>query len=153
VTFFISSSPSSQMVTLDAQGQATMSWANVGAGTWTITAQYSGDNLTGPASANATVTVVGPQTVVTIGSSQNPAPVASTVLLTISVDAANGGAPATGSVDVFDSLTGITSTLTVTNGQAVYTMIDPAAGDHLLEVSFYDPSHTWQPSGANFTQS
>ncbi|HEY2512715.1 MAG TPA: Ig-like domain repeat protein [Polyangiaceae bacterium] len=153
VTFFLDIGAASQVVPIDAQGNATAIWNGVVVGTWMVTAQYAGDTWNGPASASTNVTVQGPTSTVTIASSENPAPVGSTVLITISVNAVTGGVTASGSVDVFDSFTGVTTTLPVTNGRAVYTMADPAAGDHLLEVSFDDPLHNLQPSSNQFTQS
>jgi acetyl esterase/lipase len=137
-------------------GQVSTTFSNMGTGTHSMTATYSGDSTYGAASSSPlshTVTKAGTTTAVT--SSKNPSSVGESVTFTATVAPVSpstltprggaikfsiDGAPVA-NVDILDK-----------NGVATYTTSSLSAGDHNI-VATYDPAVPSNPDANNYTGS
>jgi hypothetical protein len=134
VVFFDGSTPISGNLTLSS-GTATLTIPALGAGTHSITAQYSGD-----ASINPSTSAAWLQTV-------NKANIAITLVQAEDIDGLKLGAPstfmatvtptnATGSIVFFDGTTPISGGLPLNNGTAVFTTSTLAIGTHMISAQY-----------------
>jgi hypothetical protein len=134
VVFFDGSTPISGNLTLSS-GTATLTIPALGAGTHSITAQYSGD-----ASINPSTSAAWLQTV-------NKANTAITLVQAEDIDGLKAGAPgtfmatvtpanATGSIVFFDGTTPISGGIPLNNGTAVFTTSTLAIGTHMISAQY-----------------
>jgi hypothetical protein len=134
VVFFDGTTPISGNLTLSS-GTATLTIPALGAGTHSITAQYSGD-----ASINPSTSAAWLQTV-------NKANTAITLVQAEDIDGLKLGAPgtfmatvtptnATGSVVFFDGTTPISGRIPLNNGTAVFTTSTLAIGTHMISAQY-----------------
>jgi uncharacterized protein YjdB len=134
LVFFDGSTPISGNLTLSS-GAASLTIPALGAGTHSITAQYSGDaNVNPSTSAGWTQTV-------------NKANTAITLVQAEDIDGLKLGAPgtfmatvtpanATGSVVFFDGTTPISGAIPLNNGTAVFTTSTLAIGTHMISARY-----------------
>jgi hypothetical protein len=134
VVFFDGSTPISSNLTLST-GTATLTIPALGAGTHSITAQYSGD-----ASINPSTSAAGLQTV-------NKANTAITLVQAEDIDGLKLGTPgtfmatvtptnATGSIVFFDGTTPISGGIPLNNGTAVFTTSTLTIGTHMISAQY-----------------
>ncbi|MGW3269588.1 beta strand repeat-containing protein, partial [Streptomyces sp. NPDC001056] len=120
--------------TLDANGVATVATDVLGAGTYSVTAAYSGDGTFGPSSGSTTHLVAQAATVTTVTTTPNPSAFgeAVTVTATVAVTAPGTGTP-TGNV-VF--------TLSGTGGETVTVPLGPGGTATLTTSTLVAGAHT-----------
>jgi subtilisin family serine protease len=134
VVFFDGSTPISGNLTLSS-GTATLIIPALGAGTHSITAQYSGDANTNPSTSAAWIQTV------------NKASTTITLVQAEDIDGLKLGAPgtfmatvtpanATGSVVFFDGTTPISGAIPLNNGSATFTTSTLAAGTHMISAQY-----------------
>jgi hypothetical protein len=132
--FFDGSTPISGNLTLTS-GAATLTVPALGAGTHSITAQYSGDANVNPSTSAAWLQTV------------NKANTAITLVQAEDIDGLKLGAPgtfmatvtpanATGSVVFFDGTTPISGAIPLNNGTAVFTTSTLAIGTHMISAQY-----------------
>jgi hypothetical protein len=134
VVFFDGTTPISSNLTLSS-GTATLTIPALGAGTHSITAQYSGDASINPSTSAAWIQTV------------NKANTAITLVQAEDIDGLKLGAPgtfmatvtptnATGSVVFFDGTTPISGRIPLNNGTAVFTTSTLAIGTHMISAQY-----------------
>src|SRR6476646_10643660 len=134
VVFFDGSTPISGNLTLSS-GAATLTIPALGAGTHSITAQYSGDAKVNPSTSAAWIQTV------------NKANTAITLVQAEDIDGLKLGAPgtfmatvtptnATGSVVFFDGTTPISGAIPLNNGSATFTTSTLATGTHMISAQY-----------------
>jgi hypothetical protein len=134
VMFFDGPTPISSNLTLSS-GAATLIVPALGAGTHSITAQYSGDVNANPSTSAAWIQTV------------NKASTAITLVQAEDIDGLKAGAPgtfmatvtpanATGSVVFFDGTTPISGAIPLNNGTAVFTTSTLAIGTHMISAQY-----------------
>jgi hypothetical protein len=134
VMFFDGSTPISGSLTL-IRGTATLTIPALGAGTHSITAQYSGDANTNPSTSAAWIQTV------------NKASTTITLVQAEDIDGLKLGAPgtfmatvtpanATGSVVFFDGTTPISGAIPLNNGSATFTTSTLATGTHMISAQY-----------------
>jgi hypothetical protein len=134
VVFFDGSTPISGNLALSS-GTAALTIPALGAGTHSITAQYSGDANTNPSTSAAWIqTVSKANTTITLVQAED-------------IDGLKLGAPgtfmatvtpanATGSVVFFDGTTPISGAIPLNNGSATFTTSTLAAGTHMISAQY-----------------
>jgi subtilisin family serine protease len=134
VVFFDGATPISGNLTLSS-GAATLTIPALGAGTHSITAQYSGDANVNPSTSSAWIQTVNK---------------AATAVMLVQAEDADGlklGAPGTfmatvtpanttGSVVFFDGTTPISGAIPLNNGTAVFTTSTLATGTHMISAQY-----------------
>jgi hypothetical protein len=134
IVFFDGSTPISGNLTLSS-GTASFTIPALGAGTHSITTQYSGDANVNPSTSAAWIQTV------------NKANTAITLVQAEDIDGLKLGAPgtfmatvtpadATGSVVFFDGTTPISSAIPLNNGAAVFTTSTLAIGTHMISAHY-----------------
>lgn len=134
VTFFDNGSPISGSVPLSA-GTASISTSALGAGTHSITAQYSGDaNFNGATSAALAVNVAKARTTLTLTTAGNEDTFKSgtPVSFLTAVTPAN----ASGTVTFFDGATAISGPVALSSGSATFTTSLLVSGTHLISAQY-----------------
>jgi len=131
---------------LDPSGTALLTTAALPVGTDSLTAVYSGDSVNGGSSSAALNEVINPQAAqITLTSSQNPAPVNTTVTFTAVVTPQYAGTP-TGSVTFSIGGTAV-ATVPLSNGHASYSRTLTVTGPRVVTAS-YSGDASNQPSNS-----
>jgi hypothetical protein len=128
-------------------GYAVVNWAGLPVGTANVTATYGGDGTyAGASSPVLHQTVSGVTAGVTLTSSGSPSADGATVTFTGHVERASGAAAPTGTMDLLENGTPLTSPATVdSSGDAVFDISTLAPGSHDLQVVYYGDS-TYAPA-------
>jgi len=131
---------------LNANGRAVAAVSTLGAGSYSITANYTADTRFQPSSSPAvqeTVTAANTTTVLT--ATPNPAVLGQAVTLTATVSASQGPAGLSGTINFLDGSTVLGSAKLGTNNAASLTTASLSAGTHSLTAS-YGGSGSFAPS-------
>ena len=139
--------------TLDASGRAATTISTLGAGTYTIMANYTADTRFQPSSSSSVQeTVVGADTSTLLTASPNPATVAQTVAFIVSVHAVQGGTnlPA-GNVTLLDGSAILGTAPLNASGSAVFNISTLSFGLHSISAR-YGGSANFNPSSASLTE-
>ncbi|MGO8753390.1 MAG: Ig-like domain-containing protein, partial [Thermoguttaceae bacterium] len=138
VQFAVNGTNFGSPVTL-SNGQATITDSALTAGTYTITATYSGDTIyasSNNSSSPLTETVNAASTTTMLISSLNPAPLGQSVTFTATVAAVSPGAGVpTGTVTFVDGSTTL-GTGALTSGVATFTTSTLSVGSHTITASY-----------------
>jgi autotransporter-associated beta strand protein len=140
--------------TLDNSGRATFSTAALGAGTHTVTADYSGDQIFAPStSAPLTETVNQAPTATAVTTSPNPSAFGQLIVLsaTVTVVAPATGTP-TGSVTFLDGSTALGSGGVDSSGHATFSASGLAVGSHTISAAYSGDVNFMADTSAPFTQ-
>ena len=135
-----------------ANGQATITISNLGAGAYSIVATYQA-TTTFATSSSAAVneSVVGAESVTSLNASPNPATAGQTVTFTANVHAGQGSAIPTGMVTFSDGANVLGSAPLNSSGAATFCTASLAIGTHTLTAS-YGGSANFNPSSASVTE-
>jgi FtsP/CotA-like multicopper oxidase with cupredoxin domain len=145
ITFTVNGT--STPVPVDVLGTATFSTAALPAGTYTITADYSGDAVFTPSTATTTQTVNKADTTTVLVSSLNPSRAGDTVTFTATVT------PATATGTVTFTVDGATvATVPVVGGQASYLTSTLGVGTFLIGAAYSGDAANLPSSGAPLAQ-
>ena len=141
--------------TLDANGNAAFTTAELGLGSNDIVAVYSGDSTYASNAATLTQSVVQASSTSSLSSSATSSPLGQPVTFTVVVGSVGSytGSP-TGTVSFYDGTTLLgTATLTVVNGQveASFTTAAMGLGAHSI-VAIYSGDSTFAESAASLTE-
>lgn len=137
---------------LNANGIAVTTISNLGAGSYTIIANYTADTRFQPSSsAPVQETVVGANTITALTASPNPAAVTQTVTFTVAVRDAQGTAVPTGNVILMDGATDLGTAPLNANGLAVFNISTLSLGTHAITAR-YAGSANFDPSSAALTE-
>jgi len=137
-------------VTLDANGNASLSTAGLAVGSHTITANYGGDANYTSNSTSLIQTVNAKTTSTTLTSSLNPALQGQTVTFTSQVTTSQGGTP-TGTVAFLDGTTTLGSVTIDANGNASFSTGGLSVGSHNITAN-YSGDANFSSSSASLTQ-
>jgi len=155
-------------LTSDANGQVTYSTSSLAAGSHTITATYTGDEIQGAGSATLVQQVGQPLTTasVALSSSPNPSTLGQTVTFTAAVTSqapasvtakfanaasANIASAPSGTVVLSDNGTIFANVPLNANGQATYSMSTLSIGSHTITVN-YSGDATTAPASSTLVQ-
>ncbi len=137
---------------LNATGRATATISNLGAGSYSITANYTADTRFQPSnSAPMQETVVGADTATTLTASPNPAAVTQTVTFTTQVRAAQGTVMPNGSVTLTDGTVDIGTVSLNANGIATFSVSTLSFGTHAITAK-YAGSANFNASSATLSE-
>ena len=134
-------------------GTATFTTSSLAAGTYSITAVYSGDSNFNGSTSTALVQVVnqdGTATVVTSSVNPSVATQAVTFTATVTASAPGSGTP-TGSVTFYDGSTPL-DIVTLSGGSAAFTTTALALGDHAISVGYGGDTNFSGSTAAAITQ-
>jgi hypothetical protein len=149
VTFF-DGAASIGSATLDGSGQATLTTSILGAGGYSITAQYSGDgNFNASSGLLPTQTVNPAGTTTAVTSSPNPSVFGQSVTLTAMVT--SGAGVPTGAVQFTDGATSLSSPVALSGGSATLTTGPLSAGVHNVS-AVYSGDTNFTSSTGSLTQ-
>jgi Bacterial Ig-like domain (group 3) len=133
-------------VTLDALGTATLTTADLPAGSNVITADYSGDATFLASTGSATQTVNKTATTTVLISSLNPSNVGSTVTFTATVT------PSTATGTVLFTVDGGSTAVTLVGGHALFSTVFTATGAHLVDAAYSGDTAFLGSSSPQLTQ-
>jgi len=138
---------------LDANGRATATVSTLGAGTYTITANYTADTRFQPSSsASVQEVVIGADTSTALTGSPNPAAVTQVVTFTVNVRALQAGTNIpTGTVTLLDGSAVIGTALLSATGSAVFNISTLNFGVHNVSAR-YGGSANFNPSSATLNE-
>ncbi len=137
---------------LNANGIAVTTISNLGAGSYTIIANYTADTRFQPSSsAPVQEKVVGANTITALAASPNPAAVTQTVTFTSTVRDAQGTAVPTGNVILMDGATDLGTAPLNAQGLAVFRVTTLSVGTHAITAR-YVGSANFNPSSAALTE-
>ena len=120
---------------LNAQGQASLTTAALGAGSHAIVASYGGSADEAAASSAPVTEVVQVKTSITLTSSVNPVLASTPIQFTAQVTSVGGIAP-TGTITLLDGTSAIGTAQVGAKGAATFTLSTLAAGTHTLTASY-----------------
>jgi large repetitive protein len=133
VTFFDGATVLQKGAAVDAFGNATFTTSTLSIGTHTITASYTGDTTHNDSSSQPIIETVDEQTSISLLASGTSVRSGSSVTLTASVAAVNGGTvPPDGSVTFYDGQTLLAATGIDANVSATYTASKLVDGSHTI---------------------
>jgi len=137
---------------LNANGIAVTTISNLGAGSYTITANYTADTRFQPSSsAPVQEKVIGANTITTLTASPNPAAVTQTVTFTVAVRDAQGTAVPTGNVILMDGAAELGTAPLNANGFVNFSISSLSLGNHAITAR-YAGSANFDPSNAALTE-
>ncbi len=138
---------------LNGNGGATAIISNLGAGSYTITANYTADTRFQPSiSTPVQETVVGANTITALTVSPNPAAVTQTVTFTASVRRATQGTSIpSGNVTLMDGATDLGTATLSARGLAVFQISTLSFGTHVITARYVGSSN-FNPSSATLTE-
>lgn len=137
---------------LGANGKAAATVSSLGAGTYSIVANYTADARFQPSSsAPVQETVVGADTATTLAVSPNPAAVTQTVTFTAQVRAAQGIVVPNGNVTLIDGTSNLGTVALNSSGTAVFTVSTLSFGTHAITAK-YAGSANFNPSSATVSE-
>ena len=119
-------------VTLDANGDARLSFVQGNAATIVIEATYSGNLTFATSTASLTQVVLSPATVTAVGAAPATSVFGQSVTLTATV---TGSATPIGTVTFYDGTTAL-GTATLLNGHATLSLTSLAVGDHSIAAAY-----------------
>jgi sugar lactone lactonase YvrE len=120
---------------LNAQGQASLTTASLGAGSHAIVASYGGSADEAAASSAPVTELVQVKTNIVLTSSVNPVLASTPIQFTAQVTSVGGIAP-TGTVTLLDGTRAVGTVQVGVNGSATFTLSTLAAGTHTLTASY-----------------
>lgn len=138
--------------TLDGSGRASAVTTALGAGSYSITADYQATTLFhASSSAPAQETVVGANSLTTLTASPNPAAVGQTVAFAATVRAVQGAVTPSGKVTFLDGAASLGSAALNAKGLAVFNISTLGHGSHAITAR-YEGSADFNPSSATLTE-
>jgi hypothetical protein len=133
---FLSGSALLGTATLNSSGVATLTTTSPAAGTYSLTAQYSGNaNFLSSTSAAVSVTVNAQATTASLTASPNPVATGQTLTLTAAVQGSGSTAPA-GTVSFLSGTTLLGTATLNSSGVATLSTTSPAAGTYSLTAQY-----------------
>ncbi len=118
-------------------GSATFDIDSLLPGTHTLRAEYLGDEFYAPSTSDDLMQTVNKlQTIITLASSQNPAPIGTEVAFTATVDQVD----ASGAVEFYDGAS-LIDTIDLVDGIAVLTISDLILGTHPISATYQGDSY------------
>ena len=139
--------------TLDGSGKATTTVSALGAGTYSIVANYTADTRFQQSSSSVVQElVVGANSVTSLTASPNPSAVTQAIVFTATVRAAQGTATPTGSVTFFDGAVVLATAALNASGVATFTTSSLGSGTHAMTAQ-YAGSTNFNSSSATLSES
>ncbi len=137
---------------LNAAGKATASVSSLGAGSYSITANYTADTRFQPSSsAPVQEIVVGADTATILTASPNPAAVTQTVMFAVQVRAAQGTVVPNGNVTLMDGTTNLGTTSLDAKGIVTFPVSTLSFGTHAITAK-YAGSANFNPSSVTVSE-
>jgi parallel beta-helix repeat protein len=133
---------------LNGSGKATTTVSTLGAGTYSIVANYTADTRFQPSSSSVVQElVVGATSVTSLAASPNPSVVTQPVVFTATVRAAQGTATPTGSVTFLEGPAALATGALNASGVATFTTSSLGSGTHAITAQ-YAGSANFNPSSS-----
>ena len=137
---------------LDGSGKASARISNLGAGTYTVVANYLADTRFQPSSSPAVKeTVIGANSTTSLSASLNPAAVSQVIVFTATARDAQGSTTPTGQVSFSDGASVLGSAALNGSGIATLTASTLSFGTHQITAS-YGGSANFNPSSATLSE-
>ncbi len=138
--------------TLNTVGRASAIVSNLGAGSYSITANYTADTRFQPSSSSPVQeTIVGADTSTILTASPNPAAVTQTITFQVQVRPAQGTTVTSGNVTLMDGPSNLGTVALNSSGIAVFTVSTLNFGTHTI-VANYLGSANFNPSSATMSE-